>query len=150
MRHLLILALCVVPKFSAPEVRARSAPETRDRIVLKAQPATRVIADASNATRTDLSVSEAEQNQILIMERNGRYYWTSRAGPGEDRELTHVVSGAYHFFIDVRGGGYVKVVDQRKLSPGFTSTGPDIQYLEHITNGLMTLTYWGNSDRFEP
>jgi hypothetical protein len=138
MRHLLILALCVAPKFSALE--------TRDRVVLRAQPTSRVIADASGTTRTDLSVAESEQNRLLIVDRNGRFYWASRG----DRELTHVQSGPYHFFIDMRAGDYVKIVDQRKLSPGFQSNGPDIQYLEHITSGLTSLTYWGNSDRFDP
>jgi hypothetical protein len=136
MRLLLILALCAAPQLV----------DAQERVVLRARPVSRVISEAASAKRSELPVAERDQNQLLTVERDGRYFWASR----EDRELQHVFSGIYHLYIDPRGGGYVKILDQRHLTPGFKVVGPDIQYLEHVALGLTTLTYWGSSTYFDP
>jgi hypothetical protein len=136
MRFLLTLLLCVWPGLAAAQ----------ERVVLRAAPASRVTGNAQGAIRSVLRGAEREKNQILIVERDGRYFWASR----EDRELTHVESGLFHLYIDQRGGGYVKVLDQRGMSSDLKFDGPDLQYFEHVAAGLSTITYWGQFTRFDP
>jgi hypothetical protein len=71
---------------------------------------------------------------VLIVERDGQYYWSSREG----RPLYHTRSGIYRLFIDLRGGGYVKL------------DGTSGEYYEHLTMGLGPITYWGQARHFEP
>jgi len=64
-------------------------------------------------------------------------------------------STTIHYFIDPRGGGYVKVFDRQKVQvpKSLKSTrtpGPRYEYMEHLTFSLGSITYWGATDTFEP
>ncbi len=112
--------------------------------VLSARPTVKVESNAASTQRFQLSDAEQEEFRVVITTRDGRYYWISREG----RELMHHRSGVFHYFIDPTGGGYVKVVDTDLLPESLRDPGPRVQYLEHVTLGLGTITYWGASEDF--
>ncbi len=112
--------------------------------VLSARPTVKVESNAASTQRFQLSDAEQEEFRVVITIRDGRYYWISREG----RELIHHRSGAFHYFIDPTGGGFVKVFDTGFLPESLRDPGPRVQYLEHVTLGLETITYWGASEDF--
>ncbi len=112
--------------------------------VLSARPTVKVESNAASTERVQLSDAEQEQFRLVIKTRDGRYYWMSREG----REVIHHASGAFHYFIDPTGSGYVKVFDTGLVPEFLRDPGPRVQYLEHVTLGLGTITYWGATDDF--
>ena len=105
--------------------------------VIKSKPATKFQLSSEEYLKTQLNSSESAKNLVWIVKRNGHYFWKSR----EDRKLDHVAGGLYHYFIDPKGGGYVKV-----------EHGLDgkIEFLEHVGIGMTTLTYFGKAAVFNP
>ena len=118
-----------------------------DEVVLSGQASVRVFSSDAETERTVLSAAESSKAPLLIMKTSdGGYVWSSREG----RRLAHVESGAYHYFIDPRGGGFVKILDQAVL-PEFLRTGEArVQWFETISTELSTITYWGSSESFNP
>ncbi len=131
----LLTGLVVVLWFASP-----ATPQE----VLSVRPTVKVESNAASTQRFQLSDAEQEEFRVVITTRDGRYYWISREG----RELIHHRSGVFHYFIDPTGGGYVKVVDTGLLPESLRDPGPRVQYLEHVTLGLHTITYWGASEDF--
>ena len=109
-----------------------------DELVLSGTPLTKVESTSNSTQRTALSPEDAEEYSVTIVKRGARYFWASR----ENRELHHHVSGVYHHFKDLTGGGYVKVET--------LSSGEVFAYYEHLNLGLVTITYWGTSPRYAP
>ncbi len=133
MRYLVPFALVFV--FASPGLA---------QTVLSVRPTVKVESNAASTQRFQLSDAEQEEFRVVITIRDGRYYWISREG----RELIHHRSGVFHYFIDPTGGGYVKVFDTGLVPESLRDPGPRFQYLEHVTLGLETITYWGASDDF--
>jgi hypothetical protein len=123
-----------------------SVATAEDQLVLSAQPATKVESGPGASERFILSGAQAQDFSVTIVKRGDRYFWASR----ENRELLHAVSGIYHLFIDPRGGGYIKVENQSLLSESMRDPGPPVRYLEQVTLGLGTITYWGSTETFSP
>src|SRR5262249_45448167 len=118
-------------------------------VVMDAKPTVRIYSDASSTTRSVLSKADQDNSRIRIAKQGNRYIWVSR----ENTELMHQASGAFHYFIDPHGGGYVKVFDREKVPKSSKSTptpGPRYEYMEHVTLLLGSITYWGATDAFEP
>jgi len=113
-------------------------------IVLDAKPTVKVESGEGATSRFVLSESDRTKAHVTIIRRGGRYFWTSR----EDRELLHHTSGAFHYFIEPRGGGYIKVFDTNMLPESMRDAGPRFRYMEHLTLWLVTITYWGTSEEF--
>ena len=113
-------------------------------VVLSATPTVKVDSSEASTARQVLSEDEQEEFRVVISTRNSRYFWISREG----RELFHSVSGINHWFLDPRGGGYVKVVDTGLLPEALRDPGPRFHYIEHLTLSLGTITYWGSADTF--
>ncbi len=116
-------------------------------LVLDGTPSKRT--SSSDEGSTDDTLTEAQKNEfrLLITKVGDEYIWASR----EQKQLVHHESGAFHYFIDPQGGGYIKVYDQNVL-PEFMreSTQPRFLYLEHLSLWLETTTYWGSAEAFEP
>lgn len=116
-------------------------------LVLQGTPSSRTTSSSEGST--DESLTEAQKNefQLLITKVGDEYIWASR----EQKHLDHYKSGAFHYFVDPTGGGYIKVFDQSVL-PDFLRdpTKPRILYLEHLSLWLQTTTYWGGAESFEP
>jgi len=83
------------------------------------------------------------QYGLVIVKRGNSYYWASR----EMKPLIRTVSGAFHYFTDPNGGGYIKVVDRRLL---MEKKNPRYLYMEQLTLWMQTITYWGTADAFSP
>lgn len=113
--------------------------------VLDAGPAVKVESGEGATTRSVLRESERTKYRVIVTKRGGQYFWTSR----EERELVYQQSGAFYYFIDPRGGGYVKVFDADTLPASMRDPGPRFRYMEHLTLGLSTITYWGMVDQFD-
>ena len=124
--------------FIAVVLLAATAAKAGETLVFSGKPTVKVESSPENAHRLDLSPVQSDEFAVVIVNRDGRYFWVSREG----RELIHSGRGLYHYFIDPLGGGYVKV-EADDSSGGY-------RYYEHINLGLATITYWGISSSFAP
>jgi hypothetical protein len=88
---------------------------------------------------TKLSSAESLKNEVRIVKIGQDYVWKSRG----NRKLiyTYAGHGDFHYFIDPKSGGYVKI--------NMPSSGK-VAFFEHISLGLATVTYYGNSEVFNP
>lgn len=111
-------------------------------VVFSALPSSRVSSTDTSTKREMLTADKQKEYRLVITKRDGKYYWASR----ENRELYYTLSGVFHIFIDLRGGGYVKIFDRKLLR----EAGPNFGYLEHNHLWLDTITYWGDGSAFEP
>jgi len=66
------------------------------------------------------------------VKEKGKTYWLNR----EKRELVHKMEGPLHVFVEPEGMGYVRVArtDENQCI-----------YMEHLVQGMATITYWGVS-----
>lgn len=122
-----------------------SAPAAAE-IVLDARPTVRVVSGDEKTSRSVLSDAEGEKSRVTITRRGNRYFWTSR----EDRKLEHHIAGAFHYFVEPTGAGYVKVLDTHKLAASLRERGPRFLFMEHVSLWLSTITYWGSAEGFQP
>jgi hypothetical protein len=113
--------------------------------VLDAEPTVRNDSSEDAATRHVLPPVERAKNRAIIIKRDDKYFWASRGG----RELVHHASGAFDYFIEPGGSGYVKVFDSHSMPTDLRPKGPRYQYMEHVTIMLYSITYWGSTDRLD-
>ena len=90
-------------------------------------PFVKVESNSDTTTRYELTKKQNKEYQLIITEVGGSYFWTSRGG----KELLKSNSGIYSNYVSPLGAGYIKVSTM------------DNTYIEHIHQGLNTLTYWG-------
>ena len=107
-----------------------------DEVVISGRPLTKVESSGEDTKRFNLTEEQQVQYGLVILKRGKSYFWASR----EMKPLLHTVSGAFHYFADPNGGGYIKVVDRRLL---MDKEKPRYLYMEHLTLWMQTLTYWG-------
>jgi len=114
-------------------------------VVLEASPTVRVDSGEGATSRILLSEPDRTKYRVKIIKRGDQYVWASR----DDRELVYRLSGAFHFFIEPGGGGYIKVMDTHAALPeSMRDPGPRFRYMEYVTLWLGTITYWGASEEF--
>jgi hypothetical protein len=87
--------------------------------------------------QTKLTPSQAADNAVRISKVGNDYFWKSR----DNRPLVYSQSGDFSLFVEPGGAGYVKITK--------APTG-EITFLEHVSLGLMTITYYGAAESFEP
>ena len=119
------------------------AAQAESTVALYGSPLVKIESGQDGTELVSMSPSQRQEFHVGIVKRDGRYFWSTR----EDRELLHTQSGAYHLFIDPLGGGYVKVEVTSLLLP---DSDTPIRYIEHLSLGLATLTYWGTAEAFAP
>lgn len=128
----LALSLCAPPASPAAEY-----------VVLDATPSVRVVSTDKKTVRTVLSKQERAQYRVKVVCRDGRYYLASR----DNLELMHSQGGAFHLFTPTGGkSGYLKVCDSADLPGADNGSGPRVTFMEHVTAGFMTITYWGTCE----
>ncbi|MFQ5543493.1 MAG: hypothetical protein ACE5FY_03970 [Nitrospiria bacterium] len=77
-------------------------------------------------------------NRVLIVKDEGKYYWQTR----DRRELVYQKLKKHDLFIDMKTGGYIKVVPQPDGS---------YVYMEHISiKRLKSFVYWGHVEVYNP
>jgi hypothetical protein len=126
MRRRAVLAL-----MAAVEVRGA------DVVVFEGRPQVRVDSDGKETKLTELSTSAGEKFACRIVRKGRGYAWASR----ENRRLDRVQAGDVTYYVSPEGSGYVKVLEVRqRAAEGF-------DYLEQVSTGLKTITYWGRAGK---
>lgn len=110
-------------------------------VLFDATPTVKVESSGDTTARYILARTEQTKCSVRIVKRDGGYFWASR----ENKELVHRISGAFHYFIAVDGAGYVKILDTHSGPESLRHPGPRYKYLEQLSLGLTTITYWGES-----
>ena len=109
-------------------------------IILSAEPLTVIIGtpflkatnSINGSDQVNIGGNEANQYALSIIRHNDSYLWASR----ENKKLLYSRSGVFHNFI-APGSGYIRVTESDK----------GCIYMEHLTLGLSSITYWGSSTR---
>jgi hypothetical protein len=114
-------------------------------VVLQGRPTTKIESAEDLTVRTELPAAERGGLAVRIVRKGGRYYWASR----ENQELVRRVSGAFHYYVDPAGGGYVRVFDTSTLAESLRPDGPRFQYMEHVPLFKGTVTFFGGADSFD-
>ncbi len=114
-------------------------------IVINALPSSVVYSSAKSTKREELKQPKQNEFSLLIIKKNGRYYWASR----ENKELFYTRSGVVHIFVEKGGAGYITIYDENLIS-GKKNNKKSLEYKEHIRNFNSNITYWGNAEVFSP
>lgn len=107
-------------------------------IVFVGIPISLAVASDKGAERTELAGAEAADKKIVIVKRDGKYYWRTR----EDKELAYFTAGAMHFFV-APTSGYIKIMDTSFVAPLTDEDLPPYMYFENMSQFLTTFTYHG-------
>jgi hypothetical protein len=110
-----------------------------DDLVFEGRPLVRVDADGKEAKLIELSTSAGQKFACRIVKRGRGYVWASR----ENRHLDRVQAGDVTYYISPEGSGYVKVLEVR------VRDGQEFDYIEHVSAGFKTVTYWGRTAKAE-
>lgn len=109
-------------------------------VVLDAVPSVRVTASREGLSR---QTHDLEAQRVTITKVGQQFVWAAR----ERRTLVRNSSGAYDYFIDPQGGGWLKV----EVLPAFLSEEVGgYEFFEMVSLGLATTTYWGVSPMYDP
>ena len=101
-----------------------------DEVVFEGQPQVRIDSDGHETKKAEFS-----KEAVCRVEKHGRHYvWASR----DNRRLDRVDAGDFVYYISLEGSGYVKV----RQKPGPSGS---FDYLEQLSTGLTTVTYWGKA-----
>ena len=107
-------------------------------IVFVGIPTSLAVASEEGSERVALEGKDAADKQVVIVKRDGKYYWRSR----EDKELMYFANGAMHFFIAPMSG-YIKIMDTSSIAALFDEKPPRYMYFENMSLILTTWTYHG-------
>ena len=78
--------------------------------------------------------------RCVISKIGDAYYWASR----DNIRLVRVESGVFITFVAVNGAGYVRVIaPEGKKIPKMSRTEEAFDYVENLTTGLSSITYYG-------
>ena len=125
-----IFALLFLLLFSVrPAAAARS-------LVLSGVPYVQVKSSEEESIRIEMDSVMKNDHRVVIVKEGDEYYWQTR----DRKKLTRSTQGSFTLFIDPTGGGYIKV----------TQVDGKVIYMEHLSQGLGTFTYWGVAEHFEP
>jgi hypothetical protein len=101
----------IVVSFASLALLLSAAARAAEQLVLYGTPPTKIESTSGETSKFRLSDNQKLKSRLWIVKREGEYFWASR----EYRPLGHTISGAFHYFIEPNGGGYIKVVDRRSL-----------------------------------
>ena len=77
----------------------------------------------------------------MVTKKGDDYIWETR----EKKPLVKTRSGVYTWFLSPTGTGYIKVASRE--APGILIE--PLTYMEHLTIGFLTITYWGKLEDFQ-
>lgn len=140
MRAKLIAAIVVL--LLALSLPSSVLAQDEETLVFRGWPLIKVESSFHKTLRSETTETQSAQYHVLIVKRGGKYYWASR----ENLELLYVQSGAYHWFF-APSSGYVKIQDSALVTDDESSP---YTYMENLTVGLLSITYWGAAESFEP
>lgn len=124
-----VFALLFLSLFSVQPAAAKT-------LILSGLPDIQTKSTVEESVRIEMDSVKKKNHRVIIVKDGDKYYWESR----ERRELIRSTQGPFTLFIDPTGGGYIKVA----------SAEGKLVYMEHLSQGLSTFTYWGVVEHFEP
>jgi hypothetical protein len=101
----------IVVSFASLVLLLSAAARAAEQLVLYGTPPTKIESTSGESSKFRLSDNQKLKARLWIVKREGEYFWASR----EYRPLGHTINGAFHYFMEPNGGGYIKVVDRRSL-----------------------------------
>lgn len=111
-------------------------PAAAKTLILSGAPDIQTKSTVEESVRIEMDSVKKKNHRVIIIKDGDEFYWESR----EKRKLIRSIQGPFTLFIDPTGGGYIKV----------TSSEGKMIYMEHLSQGLNTFTYWGVVEHFEP
>lgn len=142
----LSLALSISPAFGGEPPEDHPSLLATDKIVFDGKPQWRVVTTMKGTEREMLTEEQRNENREIIAHDGRRYVWVNRG-----RTSVQVSrAGNAWIFVDYHGGGYLKVVDQRRVS--VSKPLADFSFYSHLHAGMKTVSYFGeNADiQFTP
>lgn len=106
-------------------------------VALSGVPEVQTKSSFEETERIEVDSAKKKGLRLVVVKEGEEYFWETR----ERKKLIRRMQGAFTLFIDPTGGGYIKVAP---LADG------KMIYLEHLSKGLETFTYWGVVEHFEP
>lgn len=130
---LIVAALTVAASATASE----QTPET----IFRGRPALKVTVAATEQRSEKVAGKDVPNLACVISKIGDKFYWASR----ENRLLTASRSGAFLVFVAEGGSGYIKVIipDMKDAASLLGDTEAKYDYVEHITQGLASVSYYG-------
>ena len=101
-------------------------------LIYYGQPVKKTETVDSKSSDYALSGKDSKSYEVIIEKRGSKFFWKSR----NNIEMKKNTSGIYTIYTAENGSGYVKMTQ-----------GKDSSYLEHIHQGLNTITYFGKRKR---
>ena len=98
-----------------------------------------------NRTPAKLIGKDAANLRCIISRIGDEYYWASR----ENVRLVKIDGGgAFTTFLATNGAGYVRIIKPhfKEAASLMSETEKNFDYIEHMTIGLSTLSYWGKQE----
>ncbi|MDC4205320.1 MAG: hypothetical protein MPW17_08390 [Candidatus Manganitrophus sp.] len=129
MKQRFVFVLLFLSFFSVRPAAAKT-------LILSGAPDIQTKSTVEESVRIEMDSVKKKNHRVIIIKDGDEFYWESR----EKRKLIRSIQGPFTLFIDPTGGGYIKV----------TSSEGKMIYMEHLSQGLNTFTYWGVVEHFEP
>ena len=87
--------------------------------------------------------SQANSFNCVIKEIDGKFLWQTRG----NKPLLKTDSVAFMTFIALDGSGYIRVIKPSltDAASAMSNTEKNFDYVEHLTLGLRSVTYYGKS-----
>jgi hypothetical protein len=116
---------------------AQSQPVT----VFRGRPSVKISEGGIERLPEAISREKAINVECVISRIGDELYWASR----ENVPMVAVDSGAFIVYIAATGAGYVKVIrpNMKEIASLMGETEAKFDYVEHITLGLRSVTYYG-------
>ncbi|MCG3116210.1 MAG: hypothetical protein LLH30_11065 [Candidatus Manganitrophus sp. SA1] len=129
MKQRFVFVLLFLSFFSVRPAAAKT-------LILSGAPDIQTKSTVEESVRIEMDSVKKRNHRVIIIKDGDEFYWESR----EKRKLIRSIQGPFTLFIDPTGGGYIKV----------TPSEGKMIYMEHLSQGLNTFTYWGVVEHFEP
>jgi hypothetical protein len=113
--------------------------------VFSGRPEVKISEAGSTRVVNDIEANEGENLEVVISRIGDDYYWASR----ENVPMVRIDSGAFITFFAATGKGYVKVVNpgMKEAAAMMSDTERNFDYVEHMSLGLRSVTYYGKTRR---
>ena len=94
-------------------------------------------------TSEKIELSKAKSVSCVIKEIDGKFFWETRG----NKPLLKTENTAFITFLAVDGSGYIRVIKptQKEAASVMSITEKSFDYVEHLTLGLRSVTYYGKS-----
>lgn len=118
-----------------------SIAEAGSRIVFSGMPSVGATDAGVAREAKSIAAGEAKVLEVIVTEDGGKYFWASR----ENKPLVRFENERFITFVASGGEGYIKIAKpetMQMLRAGIK--GYPFTYIEHLTAGLTTYTYFGS------